>query len=50
MSYGIIKSLENIIRNIAKVSASAGCVSLIVMAVVTTVDVVGRNLFDAPMS
>lgn len=49
MSYGIIKSLENIIRNIAKVSASAGCVSLIVMAVVTTVDVVGRNLFDAPM-
>lgn len=43
------KNMENAIRHVAKILAILGSVSLVVMAVVTTADVVGRNFFNAPM-
>ena len=49
MRYGILRSLEKVTSLLAKGLAAAGSISLLCMAIVTTVDVIGRNLFDAPM-
>lgn len=49
MRYGILCSLEKVTSLLAKGLAAAGSISLLCMAIVTTVDVIGRNLFDAPM-
>lgn len=49
MAHQMFLHLERATSQLAKVLAAAGSVSLLVMAAVTTVDVVGRNLFGMPL-
>ncbi len=49
MSHNVFLYLEKTTALLARGLAAAGSVSLLIMAIVTTADVVGRNLFGSPM-